>query len=429
MVWLCCTLGGETAMAQINPGRILKNTQKKTEKKIEKRIEKRIDNKVDQTLDKIEGAIEGKEKQEEVNATKPADKSNDEVVKNSNETVESQQEAQLNWARFDFIPGDIIIFEDNLEGERNGEFPGKWDLTTGTVENAVFNGENVIMFIRTNINSDGGIVPLMTNSNEDYLPDEFTIEFDAYFHGPRSSYRILFYDGKNQRQLNRGVNPGSGNRDDRVIINQNSGSYMNTVGHYPGFGRSSTEDAARSKPGWRRISVSFNKRALKAYIDDSRVLNIPNMNYNPIGLTFAYHNPNGDHTGYIKNVRVAKGAVPLYDKFLTDGKIVTNGIRFDVNKATIKPESFGVINEIVKLMNDHPNLRFSVEGHTDSDGGAELNMRLSEARAKAVVDKMTELGIAPARLSFKGYGQTSPIAPNNTAEGKAQNRRVEFVKL
>jgi len=63
----------------------------------------------------------------------------------------------------------------------------------------------------------------------------------------------------------------------------------------------------------------------------------------------------------------------LYDKFLTDGKIITNGIRFDVNKATIKPESMRVINEIVNLMKVYPELKFSVEGHTDSDGNPESN--------------------------------------------------------
>lgn len=327
------------------------------------------------------------------------------------------------------MPGDVIIFEDNLEGERNGEFPSKWDLVNGSVENATFDGGNVIMFINTNSNSDGGIVPMMVNSDEDYLPDEFTIEFDAYFDEPRRTYRVLFYDGKNQRQLNRSANRGSNSSNDRVRVSQNSAIFGNTTGNYPGFGQSSSDDARNSKPGWRRVSISFNKRALKVYLDDARVLNIPNMGYNPLGITMAYHNPGGGHQGYIKNIRIAKGAVPLYDKFLTDGKIITNGIRFDVNKATIRPESMGVINEIVNLMKEHPELKFSVEGHTDSDGTAELNQRLSEARAKAVMDKMIEMGIAKDRLASAGHGQSKPIASNATSEGKAENRRVEFVKM
>jgi len=342
--------------------------------------------------------------------------------------MEAQEKPVLDWSSFDFIPGDEIIFEDNQENERNGEFPSKWDLVNGSVENAVLDGENVIMFIRTNANSDGGIIPLMTNSAEDYLPDEFTVEFDAWFDEPGRTYRVLFYDGKNQRRLNRSANPGSNNRVDRIRITQNSVIYGNTTSHYPGFGLSSREDAAKSEPGWRRVSISFNHRALKVYLDDARVLNIPNMDYNPLGLTFAYHNPTGDHLGYIKNIRVAKGAVPLYDKMLTDGKIVTTGIRFDVNASTLRPESFGVINEVVNLMTDNPELNFSIEGHTDSDGGEELNQALSEARAKAVMDEMIKMGITPSRLRYAGHGQSMPIAGNDTPEGKAENRRVEFVQ-
>jgi len=343
--------------------------------------------------------------------------------------IKAQEQPELDWSRFDFVQGDEIIFEDNLEGERNGEFPSKWDLVRGSVENAVLGGENVIMFINTNSNSDGGIVPMMINSSEDYLPDDFTVEFEAYFDNPARTYRVLFYDGKNQSQLNRSVNRGSNNRVDRIRITQNSVIYGDTYAYYPGFGQSASEDASRSKPDWRRVSISFNQRALKVYLDDSRVLNIPNMNYNPLGFTFAYHNPTGGHLGYIKNIRIAKGAVPLYDKMLTDGKIVTTGIRFDVNRATLRPESLGIINEIVTLMEENATLNFSVEGHTDSDGNEGLNQTLSEARAKAVMDKMIELGISPSRLTSLGHGQSNPIASNATTEGKAQNRRVEFIQF
>lgn len=217
----------------------------------------------------------------------------------------AQQQSGLDWSSFDFVPGDEIIFEDNQQGERNGEFPGKWDLVNGTVENAVLDGENVIMFINTNNNSYGGIAPLMASGDEDYLPDEFTVEFDAFFERHNRGYRVLFYDGK----------------------------------------------------------------------------------------------------------------------------IVTTGIRFDVNQASLKPESFGVINEIVNLMKENPDLNFSVEGHTDSDGSASHNQTLSEARAKAVMDEMIKLGISPTRLTSVGHGQSVPMAGNDTPEGKAQNRRVEFVKI
>ena len=336
----------------------------------------------------------------------------------------------VDWSRFDFIPGDEIIFEDNLVNEQNGEFPSKWDLVDGVIEIATFGEEKVIMFRRGNINSTGGIVPLLKNSDKEYLPDEFTIEFDAYFDEPGRVYRLLFYDGKNQQNLNRTINPGSNNRSDRIRIYQNSVAYGSSErSYYPGY-TSGAGESRMSKPGWRRVSVSFNKRALKVYLDDARLINIPNISFKPIGITLAYHNTSGrDHAGYIKNIRIAKGAVPLYDKFLTDGKIVTTGIRFDVNKASLRPESIATINEIVKLMQDNPSLNFSVEGHTDSDGNENLNQTLSEERAKTVMNEMIKMGISANRLKSIGHGQSKPVTTNDTSEGKAQNRRVEFVKF
>lgn len=200
----------------------------------------------------------------------------------------AQERPAVDWSRFDFVPGDEIIFEDNLEGERIGEFPRKWDLVDGLIEVASMDGENVIMFRRNNTNSTGGIVPLMKNSSEAYLPDEFTIEFDAYFDQHNRIYRLLLYDGKNQQQINRSVNPRSSNRNDRIRIYQNSVVYGSSDrGFYPGFSGGSG-DAQMSVPGWRRVSISFNKGALKVYLDDARVLNMPRIDYNPIGATIAY---------------------------------------------------------------------------------------------------------------------------------------------
>jgi outer membrane protein OmpA-like peptidoglycan-associated protein len=89
----------------------------------------------------------------------------------------------------------------------------------------------------------------------------------------------------------------------------------------------------------------------------------------------------------------------------------------------------GTINYVVKMMTEHPELNFSVEGHTDSDGEDAANQKLSEARAQSVLNEMTKLGIAASRLTSKGHGETKPMAGNDTPEGKAQNRRVEFVKF
>jgi len=99
-----------------------------------------------------------------------------------------------------------------------------------------------------------------------------------------------------------------------------------------------------------------------------------------------------------------------------------------VGKATVKPESMTEIMRFVALMKENPDLKFSVEGHTDNTGSAAANQTLSEARSQAVVEKLMENGIARDRLTAAGKGQSAPVADNATDEGRAQNRRVEFVK-
>jgi outer membrane protein OmpA-like peptidoglycan-associated protein len=137
---------------------------------------------------------------------------------------------------------------------------------------------------------------------------------------------------------------------------------------------------------------------------------------------------NGDGLFYFTNLRIARGAVPLYDRMMASGRFITYGITFDVGKPDIKPESMGEMSRIATLMKENPDLKFSVEGHTDSTGSADTNLKLSAARSKAVVDKLVGMGIVAGRLTSVGKGQSSPIADNATDEGRAKNRRVEFVK-
>lgn len=411
------------SMAQIDLGKVLKKSKKEAEKKVEKKIGDNINKGVDGVLDDAEKEVTGKGKKDNSQKESKQKKDAENVKPVEKNAVPKNQAVQnvVTWNKYDFVPGDVVIFEDNLIGEKNGEFPSKWDLTKGNVEIANFNGENVIYFLKCNSNGGGGIVPLLKNSSEDYLPEEFTIEFDAYFEKKSLMYKLSLVDYKNQKKLHK-----SSDFDDMYLrFEQNSSDGANiSSNYYP-----STNSNTNSSPGWRHIAVSFNKRALKTYLDDSRILNIPNLGYNPTGITLGFHNPSGNTKGYVKNFRIAKGAVPLYDKVMSDGKIVTTGIKFDVNKATIKPESMGVINEIYKILNDNAGLKFSVEGHTDSDGDESSNLRLSEARAKAVADKLIEMGINAGRLKSTGWGESKPAADNNTPEGKANNRRVEFIKF
>ena len=312
----------------------------------------------------------------------------------------SQSKKELKvWSKYDFVAGDKIIFEDDLAYEQNGEFPSKWDLLYGNAENAKFGDDNVIAF---QLNQTK-ITPLM--SIEEYLPEVFTIEFDIYFYGKYIEAYYVYL--KNQKEMSIRTN--------RVAM-----------GNFYG-----DTDQNTSGTGWHHIAMSFNIRALKVYFDQTRVLNVPNIKERPTSFSIAALSQgvgNGE-PAIIKNIRIAEGGVELYDKLMTDGKIVTTGIRFNVNKSIIKPESMGVINKIAKLMNENSDVNFRIDGHTDSDGDEAFNQKLSEERAASVKNALVDLGIDASRLETKGFGESNPVDENSTPEGKANNRRVEFIKI
>jgi outer membrane protein OmpA-like peptidoglycan-associated protein len=319
------------------------------------------------------------------------------------------------WNKFDFVSGDEIIFEDNLVGEKLGEFPSQWDMMAGNIEVANLNGENVIALTRT-----AEITPLM-KTPKNYLPEIFTIEFDYYKSNDING--TYFFNIKDERGGNvvRIENWGT---TDRAF-----GNAFNTRFWSVGGEERNVRELVSLSEGWHRMSISFNQRALKIYINEQRIVNAPNVAQGAWFTINTQQNANETPKFLIKNVRIAKGAVPLYDRMMSDGKFITYGITFDVGRSIIKPESMGEINRIVALMTENPELKFSVEGHTDSTGSAASNQTLSEARSQAVVDKLAEFGIARDRLTAAGKGQTSPIADNGTDEGRAKNRRVEFVKM
>ena len=168
---------------------------------------------------------------------------------------------------------------------------------------------------------------------------------------------------------------------------------------------------------------------MKVFFDEQRIANIPNLGTEPTGISIASKQCHDGKLSGIKNIRIATGAIKLYDRVVTDGKFVTNGIRFDSGKATLRPESMGVINQIYKMLSEHPDDKFSIAGHTDSDGNETTNLKLSEERAAAVKAALTEAGISQDRLTTTGFGESQAVDTNDTPEGKANNRRVEFVKI
>ncbi len=126
--------------------------------------------------------------------------------------------------------------------------------------------------------------------------------------------------------------------------------------------------------------------------------------------------------------KVEVSASEMLEALNQNGSIALYGILFDTGKDTIKPESEPLLLEIVSLLKANPNLKLSVEGHTDSQGQAKFNQVLSQKRAESVKKFLVKKGVAQTRLSAKGWGDTKPVESNQTEEGRAKNRRVELVK-
>ena len=345
---------------------------------------------------------EKKEKQEE-------EANQDKLASEKEQSGQTNEKSQLVWSKYDFIPGDVVIFEDDLKDEENGEFPSRWDLKRGNVEIAEFGGEKVIMF------RDGAptIMPYMQDPSQDYLPEVFTIEFDLYC--GNDNFNTYLYDRKYQES-------GSPTGYTYLITNYYRMEFGTSSSRHP-------DEKNLEKRRWMHVAIAYNKGKFKAYMDETRLINIPRLDFDPKGLSFHTYHARNDNLYYVKNIRIAKGGIKYYDRIIEDGKIVASGIRFDSGKATLKPESMGIINEVVEMMIDHPDLKISIEGHTDTDGDPSNNLKLSEERAKTVSQMMVKMGISADRLTTKGYGETLPIGANNTPEGKANNRRVEFVKM
>lgn len=110
-------------------------------------------------------------------------------------------------------------------------------------------------------------------------------------------------------------------------------------------------------------------------------------------------------------------------------KLVLRGVQFAFDKATLRPEGKPILDEAAKILNENPDVRVQVQGYTDGIGSVEYNLGLSDRRAATVKDYLVGQGVAADRLTTKGFGKADPVASNETAEGRAQNRRVELVPL
>ena len=334
-----------------------RKVQQKAEEKTEKAVEDIMDGNILKGKKDKDKAAEVEASVEETAPTEEAPKA-DAVAKNEKQKPQS---LEMTYAKSDFVPGDEIIFEDLLVGEKLGEFPSMWDLKEGNAEVVSVGGENAI-----HMGEETLIMPYM--KEKDYLPEEFTIEFDLYV--------PCYYGGNDKVSMNNRYNIDLVDAAGEVVFQAYWYNGNNEMGvpreiawrwHNGGEESQGEGTVAFNMSDFNHIAISFNKRALKFYVNGIRIANIPRCDAPTRFQIFSYSGASEDER-FIKNVRIAKGAVPLYDRMMTDGKFITYGITFDVGKATIKPESMGEINRIVQLMTENPDLKFSVEGHTDSTG-------------------------------------------------------------
>ncbi|MCC6253259.1 MAG: OmpA family protein [Bacteroidia bacterium] len=318
---------------------------------------------------------------------------------------------------YDFIPGEQVLFEDNFVDSKLGEFPSRWKLLNrqGAINNK--EGENYFVFDDAHLGGMGKVEPRIKTKS--YLSSAFTIEFDFFIVDEAEGYGAI------------AINFDEKDLDGKFI------SILPSEDGFIGTNYFSTEETgkidiavnspeiANLKGKWAHFALAYKDKQIKCYINETRILVVPNCEFSPIATSMS-----GTTGVRFKNYKLALGGgMNMLDKILTDGKFVSRAIKFDVNKATIKGESMGFINELTKWLKANPTVKLQVTGHTDSDGDDASNMKLSQVRAESVMKALVSGGIAADRLKAIGMGESKPSSSNDTPEGKADNRRVEFIKI
>ena len=399
---------------------------KKLKDKALEKAKDKIENKVERTVDKeMDAVLDGKKSEKTSKAKKQAEDAAEEVDDTPDAVAQNQKS--------DFVRGSVILFSDDFANEQMGEFPSKWDVSEGSLETASISGKK---YAHSNA-PDSRFSPLMENMKS-YLPDVFTLEWDEFFckagEIPDFPIEFQFLDA-------------SGNQTGHIYLRYRPGN-PDCYGNYTfkkgggidqNVGGSMDWDHLKqyTKVGqWNHFAISFNKRAFKFYLNGTRIINLPNVAA-PARFEFIIQDEN-PYRG-VANVVLAKGAVELYQRQATDlsavekaiaetGKFVTNNILFETGKATLKPESMEEIQKVADYMKKNPSVRFEVQGHTDNQGSDKINDPLSQQRAEAVVKALAQLGCDEFNLRAVGKGSHEPVADNKTDAGRAQNRRVEFIK-
>jgi outer membrane protein OmpA-like peptidoglycan-associated protein len=390
--------------AQNTQAQILDRLIKKAEEKVFRETEK----KVDQSIDKTET-----EKSKNENTSEKA-------VKNNQDKV-----AMQTYSKYDFIAGEKVVFFDDFTETAVGDFPPNWNTTASgeIVTNNVFTGNWFKMIGEGCVALDEGIK----------LPDNYTIEFDVIPYTVNEDnvsfeYGFYLYSAQNPKDLNEGGAVPGYNGGIKMSF-----GYRATYSAYneEGYTISGEKEDAKMEAGKKyRLSFWVQKTRLRVYQDQVKIFDLPKVFKPGMICNQMRFELWGESAPMITNFRIAAGLPDMRSKLITEGKLVSYGIYFDVNKDVVKPESYGTLKAIADVLKENPTVRIKIVGHTDADGADKSNLDLSKRRGESVKTELTKIfAIDASRLEFDGMGESKPIAPNDTQANKALNRRVEFIKL
>jgi outer membrane protein OmpA-like peptidoglycan-associated protein len=305
------------------------------------------------------------------------------------------------WANYDFKPGDRILYASDFSGDEVGDFPRSMEFKSGALETVEWQGAR---WLRATQDSKFYLVL------PDTLPSQFTMEFDYSI--PSDGEVWIYFTPDESRLLSFG--------------GQGTASVHNSAAGVDGRGAVARLDANVL----RRARVMGDGKYVKVYLDDTRILNVPNADLGRSNKILFYTDATAEKPTLFGNFRVAAGGKKLYDALAEKGRVATQGIYFDTGSDRIRPESTPTLEEIGTMLKDHADLKLAIEGHTDNVGSAGSNQALSEKRAAAVRQFLIDsYQVDGTRLVAKGFGASKPAASNDTEEGRQQNRRVELVKM
>ncbi len=419
----------------------VRKSEQKTDQAVSKGIDKVTDPNTykDKDKDKDKKAGDGETDEEETGETSAGQGDGNNSGK-ENKSVKPEEQKLESFSQYDFVPGDQILFYEDFSQDAVGDFPALW-TTNSSGEVKTLNKFPGKWF---QVTAKDGVFAYL---NKLELPVNFILEFDyiPYYSEEdqkNNPGRVNWYaeaglklyqykEGEKEREWDNGLYPGAmGMR----IFFKKGGWDMNAYHTQDpdrwGQGIHSNKNPIVSEQ-LNHIIIWVQNRRVRIYHAGAKVIDAPTaLAQNTKVSRLVFSNEHEANRPFFSNIKITTASPDVRSKLLTEGKIISYGINFDSGKDVIKPESYGAIKAIADVLKENPDVKVRIIGHTDTDGQAAANLDLSKRRAaavKACLDK--DFGIAAARIETDGKGQTEPLAPNNTTEGKAKNRRVEFVKL